>query len=328
MTDPQPILELIFAFRRSKTMFAATSLGVFDKLQHGPAGIDSFPELNADALERLLNSCVSMGLLQKDGNMYRNTALTERYLCRNSPDTLAGYILYSNSALFPMWAHLEDAVREGTNRWEPTFGFPSADLFQHFFNTDQQKRDFLLGMNGLGQLSSPAVVRAFDLSRFSHFVDLGGGTGHLARAAAVAYPNMRVSVFDLATTLDFAREFDQGRVGLIAGDFFNDPLPPADLFALGRILHDWAEPKIIRLLERVHSALPSGGAVLIAECLLNDDNSGPTTAHMHSMNMLVCTEGKERNLEEYSTLLKAVGFTNVQGFRTGTPLDVVFGVKP
>jgi acetylserotonin N-methyltransferase len=35
--DPQPVLDLIEAFRHSKTMFAAVSMGVFDALHDGPA---------------------------------------------------------------------------------------------------------------------------------------------------------------------------------------------------------------------------------------------------------------------------------------------------
>jgi acetylserotonin O-methyltransferase len=328
MTNPQPIIDLIYAFRRSKTMFAAVSFGVFDRLSEGPAGPDAFPDLNRDAVERLLDACVSLGLLVQSDRLYRNTALAEEYLCRASPHTLAGYILYSNAALYPMWGHFEDAVSEGTNRWEPVFGFPAAELFQHFFKTDQQKHDFLLGMHGFGQLSSPKVARAFDLRRYTRLVDLGGATGHLALAAAEAYPGLRTAVFDLPAAIEFARLFANEKVELIAGDFFADPLPPADLYALGRILHDWNETKIRLLLDKVQQSLPSGGAVLIAEILLDDNKAGPVDAHMQSLNMLVCTEGKERSLAEYRALLEAAGFTSVEGRRTGTLLDVVFAVKP
>lgn len=34
--DPDSILDLLQAFRRSQTLFAAVSLGVFDALSHGP----------------------------------------------------------------------------------------------------------------------------------------------------------------------------------------------------------------------------------------------------------------------------------------------------
>jgi acetylserotonin O-methyltransferase len=328
MTDPQPIIELIYAFRRSKTLFTAVSLGVFDRLQHGPANASAFPGLNPDAMERLLDACVSIDLLSKEHGLYRNTPMSDAYLRRNSPNTLAGYILYSNVALFPMWSHLEEALREGTNRWERTFGFPAGGLFDHFFKTEEQKRDFLLGMHGFGQISSPKVVRAFDLSRYRRFVDLGGATGHLALAAREAYPELSAAVFDLPAAIDFAREFTDNRLDLIAGDFFVDPLPPADVYAVGRILHDWTEAKIQRLLAKIHAALPSGGALLVAEILLDDDKRGPVDAHMQSLNMLVCTEGTERSLPEYRRLLEAAGFRDVEGRRTGTVLDAVLALKP
>ena len=43
--------------------------------------------------------------------------------------------------------------------------------------------------------------------------------------------------------------------------------------------------------------------------------------------MLVCTEGKERTLGEYTVLLRAAGFERVEGRRTDTPLDAVLAVK-
>ena len=38
--DPSVILDLLEAFRRSKTMFAAVSLGIFDTLEDGPRPLD------------------------------------------------------------------------------------------------------------------------------------------------------------------------------------------------------------------------------------------------------------------------------------------------
>jgi acetylserotonin N-methyltransferase len=44
--------------------------------------------------------------------------------------------------------------------------------------------------------------------------------------------------------------------------------------------------------------------------------------------MLTCTEGKERTLGEYATLLERVGFREVFGYRTPSPLDAVLARKP
>jgi acetylserotonin N-methyltransferase len=65
----------------------------------------------------------------------------------------------------------------------------------------------------------------------------------------------------------------------------------------------------------------------LAEKLLRDDKTGPISAQLQSLNMLVCTEGKERSLEEYRQLLEASGFRDVQGHVTGSPLDAILAVK-
>jgi len=44
--------------------------------------------------------------------------------------------------------------------------------------------------------------------------------------------------------------------------------------------------------------------------------------------MLVCTEGKERTLSEYARLLETAGFREIQGRRTGSPLDAILAIKP
>jgi acetylserotonin N-methyltransferase len=315
MTNPEPILEMIEAFRRSKTMFAAVSLGIFDGER--PKGV---------AVDRLLEACVSLGLLEHRDGEFFNTPMADEYLRRSSPHTLSGYIRYSNAALYPMWAHLEDAVIDGKPRWMQTFGWEGS-IFAHFFKNEEAKREFLLGMHGMGMISSARVAGTFDLSRFTHFVDLGGATGHLALAVKERYPAVHATVFDLPQVITVTREFTGERVELVAGDFFNDPLPPGDLYAVGRILHDWGDEKIGTLLDRIYAALPAGGALLIAERLMDEDRKGPVSTHMQSLNMLICTEGRERTLSEYSAFLRAAGFSTIEGRVTGSPLDAVLATK-
>ncbi len=333
--NPSPIIDLIEAFRRSKVMFTAVSLGVFDFLEDKATNAAALAHelgVEAEPLERLLDACVGLKLLRRSGTSYKNEPLASTYLCRNSERALTGYILYSNDVLFRLWDHLEDAMREGTPRWKQAFGIEGG-IFDHFFRTEEAKQIFLQGMHGLGLLSSPEVVEAFDLSRFRRLADLGGATGHLAIAACERYPSLRAVVFDLPQVIEVARAHASRshaaqRVEVMAGDFFRDDLPEADLFAVGRILHDWSEDKIHKLLAKVYRRLPAGGGILISEKLLREDKTGPSSAQLQSLNMLVCTEGKERTLVEYCRLLEATGFRSVQGRITGSPLDAVLAIKP
>jgi acetylserotonin O-methyltransferase len=333
--DPTVVLDLLESFRRSKSMFAAVSLGIFDALEAGPKSLSGLAEdlkLNSDALERLLDACVGLQLLEREGGLYENTAAAKSFLCKQSPARLTGYINYSNAILWKLWGNLEDAIREGTNRWQQTFGW-DGPIFSHFFRTEESMREFLMAMHGYGLISSPHVVAAFDLSGFRRLIDLGGATGHLAIAACERYSGLKAAVFDLPDAAPLAREIVSAstvadRIEIVSGDFFGDQLPEGDLFAVGRILHDWTEDKVMALLRRIFDRLPSGGGLLIAEKLILEDRTGPRWAHMQNLGMLLYTEGKERTLAEYQALLKQVGFSAVRGSTTPSPLDAVLALKP
>jgi acetylserotonin N-methyltransferase len=335
--DPSVVLDLLEAFRQSKTMFAAVELGVFDALELGPLSLATLANrlnVNRDALPRLLDACVGLQLLRRERDNYSNTPSAAAYLCSKSADRLSDYIRYSNEYLWKLWGNLEDAVRKGTHRWKQTFGWDDDEIFAHFFRTEKSTREFVLSLHGYGLVSSPAVRAAFDLSGFQQLVDLGGGTGHLAIEICENYPTMQAKVFDLPVARKFALEKIAGssaanRISFVDGDFFDDdhPLPEGDLFTLMRVIHDWSEARVSKLLTRIFDRLPSGGALLIAEKLIDEDRAGPKWAQMQNLAMLLYCEGKERTLTEYESFLRSIGFSEVRAAITDTPLDAVLAVK-
>jgi acetylserotonin O-methyltransferase len=334
LPDPAPVLHLIDAFRHSKTMFTAAAMGVFDRLHDAPAAaadLAASTGAGAGVMERLLDACAALGLLEKRDGLYRNSPAADAYLWSGSAHSLDGYIRYSDQALYRMWGDLEGAIRESAPRWRAVFGLQGG-IFSGFFRTEEAKREFLRGMHGFGMLSSPRVVEAFDLGGYRKMADLGGATGHLVLAACQRYPDLRGVVFDLPEVAALAEEYRAlspvgERVEIRSGDFFEDELPPADLYSVGRILHDWSDDKVERLLRKIFRGLPAGGALLVAEKLLAEDGVGPVGANMQSLNMLVVTEGRERSLGEYTRLLREAGFTRVEGRRTGSPLDAILARK-
>ena len=332
--DPTPVLAVLNGFRHSQILFTACELGLFDALAGGPksaAALASAMSLNPDALERLLGGCEMLGLLTRTDAGYANTPAATTYLTTASPNRLLGYVNYSNAVLWKLWDNLPDAVRDGTHQWKRTYG-TDGPIFSQLFRTDADRREFLMGMHGYGLISSPQVVNAVDLGQYKTFVDLGGATGHLTVAACRRWANLSGVVFDLPEVVAQAKELIDptdvaNRITVKGGDFFADELPAGDVYALGRILHDWTEAKIVKLLTRIYAALPAGGMVFIAEKVLHEDKAGPEWAVLQSLNMLLVTEGKERTLGEYAGLLEGVGFRAVTCRRTAAPLDVVTAVK-
>lgn len=308
--SPQPVLELLEGYRRSKTLFAAVQLGIFDGAR--PAGRE---------IARLLDACVSLGLLEKHAGGYRNTPVANEYLASAGPRSLASYVRFSNDVLYPLWGGLEKAVLEGPNNRPRPFGGGRTPA-----EAENRRRDFVMGMHGTGVLSSPGIAAAFDLSMFSKFVDLGGATGHLAAAVRERYSGMAITLFDLPPVIAAAAATTGSDIELVAGNFHLDALPNADLFGLGRVLHNLTDEDATRLLGRIHDALPPGGGLLIAERLLDDDRSGPATAHLQMLNMLVCTGGRERTVSEYCSILRASGFAEIRTRITGSLLDAMLAI--
>jgi acetylserotonin O-methyltransferase len=336
-SDPQSeaVIALMDGFRASKALFTAVQLGLFDRLDGRSATCDELARETGcvpHALERLLGFCTARGLLSVDAQgFYRNTVTADRFLRNHSPETLTGYILYSDRILYRLWGRLVDALHEGTNRWTQEFG-AKDDIFDHFFSSDEDKEVFLKGMHGFGVTTSPRVAAAFDLSRFATFVDLGGGTGHLTIEACRRYPGMQGVVFDLPKVRPVAERHVKAagmadRITFAGGSFFEDALPEGDLYAMGRILHDWSEEKVRLLVRRAYEALPQGGGLLLAEKLLNPLKDGPATAQLQSLNMLICTEGRERTAAEYEALAREAGFREVRTARTGGAVDAVLAFK-
>ncbi|XP_040913256.1 probable bifunctional dTTP/UTP pyrophosphatase/methyltransferase protein isoform X1 [Toxotes jaculatrix] len=336
--DLQRIIELMDGFKASKALFTASKLCVFDLLQRRP-GLDTAQvaqEIKASVkgTECLLEACVSLGLLKSKERtcqkpVYENADLAVRFLLSDAPFSLHGYIQHCNNTVWPLFTHLESAVRDGTNQHEKVFGKKSKDVFQDtYYNSEEVKLRFMNAMHSIAKVTGKAVATAFDLSGFKTACDLGGCTGAMAYEFTKVHPGLSVTVFDLPSVVEMSEHFHplhtDNRVSFLAGDFFKDELPKADLYILARILHDWSDEKVHILLRKIADACTPGCAVLIAETML--DGQTPYSA-LQSLNMLVQTEGSERTESKYADMLSKHGFGNTCVVHTMNFLDALIAIK-
>jgi hypothetical protein len=79
------------------------------------------------------------------------------------------------------------------------------------------------------------------------------------------------------------------RLKFQSGNFFEEPLPSADVITMGHILHDWNLDEKLMLIEKAYKALPAGGALLVFEALIDDERRTNTFGLLMSLNMLIET---------------------------------------
>ena len=94
------------------------------------------------------------------------------------------------------------------------------------------------------------------------------------------------------------------------GNFFEDAYPPgADVFFLSHVLHDWGREDCLRLLQRCYEALPTGGVVIAAEFLLNEEKTGPLLAAFQGLHVFYSNlEAKQWTGSEIQQMMAEVGF--------------------
>ena len=105
------------------------------------------------------------------------------------------------------------------------------------------------------------------------------------------------------------------------GDFF-ESVPPADLYLLKFILHDWDDERAITILQRCRKAMTGGGKVAIVEMVVGEP-SDPGFGALMDINMLAASPGQERSLDEYDTLLGAACLRRTAVFTTNSPQTVI-----
>lgn len=320
ISNVSELLEAVLAFRVSKTLFAAVELRLFDWLAEKPLSANELAGkigIGAETLARILDACAGLGLLEKNGGKYENTALAEDYLRWSSDASLNLILERYNKIEYEAWRHLETAI----SGYCPPLPTQAA--------SDEARVSFHVRMNNYIRLVMPDFLEKFDLSRFTNAVDLGGGTGGFIIAVAEANPQMQATVFDKIleneTVLNYAHEFleksavqDKSKVEFLSGDYLKDEFPPGDLLVASRALHHHSGKEIEKIMQCVFDVLPSGGAFLIAEHLLNDDKNGSLRALLQGVNMLLWSDQyKQRSFGEYLAIAEKTGFVEELRFQAG-----------
>uniref|UniRef100_A0A0D9RZP6 Acetylserotonin O-methyltransferase n=2 Tax=Chlorocebus sabaeus TaxID=60711 RepID=A0A0D9RZP6_CHLSB len=334
---PTRLLELLDGFKLSKALLTACKLKVFDWLkdeapQKAP-DIASKVDASVCGTEKLLDVCAAMGLLEKTEQGYSNTETANLYLASDSEYSLHGFMLQNNDVIWNLFTYLEFAIREGRNQHHRVLGKKVEDLFQDaYYRSPETQLWFMQAMHGVAKLTARQVATAFDLSRFSSACDVGGCTGALARELAREYPGLQVTVFDLPDVVELAAHFQPAgpqaaQIHFAAGDFFRDPLPSAELYVLCRILHNWSDDKVHKLLSKVAESCQPGAGLLLVETLLDEEKREAQGGLIQSLNMLVQTEGRERSRGEYQCLLELHGFHQVQVVHLEGVLDAMLATR-
>lgn len=331
---PENILQTGMAFWASKTLLSAVEIGVFTELSHGPASLDSLSQqvgLHSRSARDFLDALVALGFLKREDDCYSNTPETDLFLDRNKLSYIGGILEMANHRLYPFWGQLTEALRTGQPQNECKTG--SSGLFEALYADPARLKEFLSAMTGVSHASNSMIARVFPWKDYQTFVDVGTAQGDLAAQIALVNPHLRGLGFDLPEVALIFQQYAEtlaiaDRLTFVPGDFFKHDLPKADVVLMGHILHDWDLATKKMLIRKAFDAIPSGGALIVYDTIIDDDRSQNAFGLMMSLNMLIETSGGfDYTGADCKAWMKDAGFSAMRVEQLTGPDSMVIGIK-
>ncbi|MBV9141860.1 MAG: nuclear transport factor 2 family protein [Pseudonocardiales bacterium] len=298
MSPREQILRLGLGFWSAKALLVAVELGVFTELAVQPLDAETLRVklgLHERSARDFFDALVALKVLDRENGLYRNTPASAAVLDESDPEQYLGDLLqFMNNQSYPSWGNLKPALQTGLPQNDARDG--ESELFDVLYPNPEPLRNFLRAMASGAMGAIHALVERFPWEKYATVADVGCAKGALLSRVLRRHPHLSGVGLDLPPVGPiFAETAEQfglvDRMRFVAGSFFTDPLPSADVIVLGHVLHDWDLKTKRMLLEKAYKVLPDGGTVVIYEFLIDDDRRHNTLGLLMSLHMLLVSSG-------------------------------------
>jgi precorrin-6B methylase 2 len=334
--NPQDILEEGMSFWSSRLMLTAVERGVFTLLAKGPQSAEALSDQlgwHPRAATTALDALVAAGLLRRDkSGRYANTLRTSQFLDREKSTYIGGLMELSSTRLYGLWCGLDELLKTGSPAAEEEQG--QSEFFDALYRDPTALKTFLSGMTGISTGEVTLLAARFPWKRFGTFIDMGCAQGALPVRVALTHPHLRGTGFDLPVVepifADYVKSFGlDDRLSFVAGDFFKDELPSAEVMSFGHIFHGWSYEDRCQLVSKAHDSLPAGGALIIYDAMTPPRRSkNRYHSLLSSLNIMLETRaGYEATTSDCADMLRANGFDGIKVRHLIGPTSMVYGFK-
>jgi hypothetical protein len=294
----------------AQAIHVAAKLRIADLLASGPktiAELASHSGSHPPTLERLLRALSTLEMFASTSDArFRNTPLSEMLRSDHPQSQREGALFLPARFLWLPIGDLYESVRTGEPAFQRIFGQP---FFEYLAAHTADAAVFNSAMTQGIAWTTPALLAAYDFSRFEQLVDVGGGEGALLRDILAATPRLHGVLFDLPQVVAGASEILTGDIGarcqIVGGNFFDSVPEAADAYLLKGVIHDWPDDDAARILRNTRRAIRSDGILLLVEGVVD---SAARPVGLMELLMLVLG-GRERTEADFRSLLAATGFS-------------------
>jgi hypothetical protein len=329
---PQAVaMQMAMGALVSKTMSDMTRLGIPDVLKkHGALTAREMLthgiEAHAESLERALRTSASFGLFTESADGRFGPTDLSNVLAVDTPGSVKWMVQLLGGPAYRVWVGLKDAIQTGEPQSRSTLGMEFWDFLSA---NPKELEDFGQAMQSNSHASMAGVLEKCDLSGATKVVDVAGGFGHLVMALLEKYPKLQGVLLDLPELIPVAKQklppLDSvaPRLEYIGASMF-ESVPPADVYIMKHIIHDWDDARCVQLLKNCCAAMKGVGRVICVDAVIPPmGDTGGLSAKLLDLNMLAMITGKERTRAQWEDLYARAGLR----IASITPLTDNFGTS-
>ena len=299
----------------ARALSTGVMLGVFDALHEAPASTAELAErLSLDPLgaETLVTTLLTLGYVQADGELLRNTTVSERMLVSSSPQSIATFVGAQADLHWETLTLLPEAVRDGK----------AYAMHEERHGETDRWRAYIRGLFEISRPEHEANAAMVPAEEPRRLVDVAGGHGGFSMAMCRRHPGLQATVLDLPPSAAVGREIveEEGfsdRVSFREGDVFEVGLgEDVDVVSVFNLIHHLPQERDRELCRMARAALRPGG------CLVIGDSARPepgerVSEHGAISSLLFYAWSHSRNFRpsEIRTWMREAGFGEVETHR-------------
>ena len=303
------MLDVYMPMMKSAAILSAGRLGLFEALAGGPLAIVVLAEkiqASRQGTGFLADFLVTVGYLEKQGELFANTASTQRWF------TSAGQVDYTPGLLWtleawPMMGDLTEAVRRGS---------PRQTLWQTMEEKPQLGPSFSAYMDAFAQdLDADLLAHIPIAAEHRRLLDLGGSHGMHSIRFCQRYPQLSALIVDLPSALTetadtIARHQLSERIHVSPGELLvHDWAGQHDVVFYLSVAHNHYAEENRQAIQQIFDALNPGGLLVIHEYLADTPNNAFLSAFR--LTLLYETGTQTYRYDDYVDWLEAAGFAAI-----------------
>ncbi len=276
--NPESLFMLQYDALKWEIIKTAIELKIFDCTTK-PVTATSVSEklcLHLENTTYLLNALVALSYLQKERELYQNSAKTECFLTAGKDTSLGDALLFMASWTQPL---LNGGLKEVVSNGPP----PQEDIA----NPELWEMGARLSVNhsrcGRAQGIARYVSMLPEFSSFETMLDLGAGPGIIGIAITAAHPSLQAVVFDQPAVAKVASEIVteygmEDRVAVMGGDYMNDDFGTEYDFIMANFTLNFFRDNLGGIMDKVFAALKPGGIFMVTSDGMNHERTAPAAS--------------------------------------------------